>query len=273
VIFGKMLPGSPDSPAVSMESVHYLLKLVAGAPNLRPAWFFDIRQQGEGLADVGTHLVDLVQWTVFPEQAIDYRKDIQVSAGTHWPTTLTLADFQRVTGEKQFPEYLKDAARNGSLDYYCNNSVTYSIRGVFVKLDVKWGFEAAAGVGDTELAVFRGGKSRVEVRQGREEHYRPEVYVVPNTYGMKAGVAAALKSKLAKLASGLELEDRGERLHIIIPERLRIGHEAHFALLVSRFLGLVKDPASLPTWENSCMSAKYYVTTKGVELARREKKP
>jgi predicted dehydrogenase len=272
-IFGKLLPGSADAPAVSMESVHYLLKLVAGAPNLRPAWFFDIRQQGEGLADVGTHLVDLVQWTVFPEQAIDYHKDIQVTAGTHWPTTLTLADFQRVTGEKQFPEYLKDAARSGSLDYYCNNSVTYSIRGVFVKLDVKWGFEAAAGVGDTELAVFRGGKSRVEVRQGREENYRPEVYVVPNTSGMKAGVAAALKSKLAKLASGLELEERGERLHIIIPERLRIGHESHFALLVSRFLGLVKDPASLPAWENSCMAAKYYVTTKGVELARREKKP
>ena len=42
--------------------------------NIRPAWFFDNDEQGEGLNDVGTHLVDLVQWTLFPEQAIDYRK-------------------------------------------------------------------------------------------------------------------------------------------------------------------------------------------------------
>ena len=67
-----------------MESVHYLLKMVAGAPLRRPAWFFDVGQQGEGLSDVGTHLVDLVPWVLFPDQAIDYRAAIQMRRRSGW---------------------------------------------------------------------------------------------------------------------------------------------------------------------------------------------
>ena len=73
-------------PAVYMESVHHLMKVVAGAPNIRPPWFFDTAEQGEGASDIGTHLVDLVQWTLFPDQAIDYRADIRVLAAQRWPT-------------------------------------------------------------------------------------------------------------------------------------------------------------------------------------------
>ena len=67
------MPGTASEPGVYMESVHYLMKMVAGAPNIRPPWFFDTAEQGEGFTDIGTHLVDLVQWTLFPDQAIDYR--------------------------------------------------------------------------------------------------------------------------------------------------------------------------------------------------------
>ena len=65
-VYGEQLKGTPDDPAVYMESVHHLMKVVSGAPNIRPAWFFDTDEQGEGLNDIGTHLVDLVQWTLFP---------------------------------------------------------------------------------------------------------------------------------------------------------------------------------------------------------------
>ena len=91
------------SPAVYMESVHHLMKVVAGAPNIRPPWFFDTDEQGEGLNDIGTHLVDLVQWTLFPDQAIDYRADIRVLAAQRWPTWIPEADFRRVTSEPRFP--------------------------------------------------------------------------------------------------------------------------------------------------------------------------
>ncbi len=107
-LFGTCLEGSVSEPAVHLESVHYLLKEVAGVPMLRPVWFFDIRQQGEGLADVGTHLVDLVQWTLFPEQAIDYGPDLHVLRGERWPTVLAREQFQRVTGERDLPDFLDD---------------------------------------------------------------------------------------------------------------------------------------------------------------------
>jgi predicted dehydrogenase len=274
-VFGRPLSGSPEEPAVYMESVHYLLKLVAGLPNLRPTWFFDVNQLGEGLTDVGTHLVDLVQWTMFPGEAIDYRKDVRVLAGSHWPTVLTLPQFQRVTGDKDFPAYLQGLVREGSLQYFCNNSVTYTIRGVHTKLDVKWDYEAPPGQLDTELAIFRGTRARVEMRQGKNERFVPEVYVVPNASADHAGVRTALLAKVRALQDtwkGLEVKDLGSEFKLVIPEQYRIGHEAHFALLVNTFLKYVKNPGSLPSWEKPNMLAKYYVTTKGVELARQGSK-
>ena len=66
-VFGEPISGTRADPGVTVESVHHIMKQVAGVPNLRPAWFFDISQQGESLADVGTHLVDRVHSTLFPE--------------------------------------------------------------------------------------------------------------------------------------------------------------------------------------------------------------
>ena len=37
----QVLPGTPEEPGVYMESVHHLMKTVAGVAALRPAWFFD----------------------------------------------------------------------------------------------------------------------------------------------------------------------------------------------------------------------------------------
>jgi predicted dehydrogenase len=271
-IFGEPLPGSPEDPAVTLESVHCLLKLVAGVPNQRPAWYFDIHQQGEGLADVGTHLVDQVQWILFPEQALDYRADIRVLGGSRRPTIISEDNFRRVTGERGFPDFLHSAVRPDGLHYFCNNTVTYTLRGIHVKMDVRWDFEAPPeGGGDSETAVFRGSRASVEVRQGREENFRPEVYVVPCAGA--PDVSAALSRRVAALEQrwpGVAVEPLPGRFRIAIPHALRIGHEAHFALLIGRFLQYVKNPGTMPAWEAPGMLSKYYVTTKGVELARKE---
>jgi predicted dehydrogenase len=259
-IFGSILPGSQQEPAVYMESVHHILKLVAGVPNLRPVWFFDIEEQGEALADVGTHLVDLVQWTLFPDRAIDYRGDIRMLSAARWPTTMTAAEFRQVTG-----------VPGEGLDYYCNTSVVYALRGVHTKLDVLWRWEAPEGAGDTHLAVYRGSKSRVEVRQGKEENYRPELVVVPNAVPGDSGVIHALRSKVGALAKqypGVGMEDQGAQLRVTIPDLYRVGHEAHFAQVTNQFFRYVKQPETLPAWEKPNMLAKYYVSTKGVELSR-----
>ena len=258
-VFGQLEVGSATKPAVEMESVHYLLKEVAGVPLLRPAWYFDITQQGEALADIGTHLVDLVQWTLFPEQAIDFKKDIQLTSASRWPTKISLAQFQRVTGEPNFPYYLKPSIPSGYLEYFANDTLTYQLRGVFVKLTVKWGYEAPAGSKDSE-------------RQGKEENYLPMVYVIPTAPEFKAEVGAALKNKIAALQKnypGVSLQSHGDEFQLMIPDALRIGHEAHFALLTRRFLDYVHHPKSLPAWEKPNMIAKYFTTTEGVKLARK----
>lgn len=60
-LFGELVKGTPDEPAITKESVHHFSKIVAGVPLRRPQWFFDVRQNGEGIVDVTTHLVDLIQ--------------------------------------------------------------------------------------------------------------------------------------------------------------------------------------------------------------------
>ena len=70
-MFGELLTGTAEKPALVFESVHYLSKNVAGVPLRRPAWWFDPAIAGEAIADVGTHLADLAMWLAFPGQAFE----------------------------------------------------------------------------------------------------------------------------------------------------------------------------------------------------------
>jgi predicted dehydrogenase len=269
-VFGQLVAGTAVKPGISAKSIHHLMKLVAGIPIRRPVWFFDVEQQGEGLSDVGTHAVDLVTWTAFPKQQIDYRKEIRVLDGKHWPTEISKADFERVTGENDFPGYLSEYVKNGRLEYYCNNAVHYTIRGIHVQLDILWNWEAPLGTGDSYAATFRGTRARVEIRQGIEENYVPELYIVPDP-SAKAAVFAALKKKIAALQTvwpGLSIKETGDEARIVIPGQYRVGHEAHFAQVTNQFFEYLKSPKSVPGWEKTNMLAKYYVSTKGVELGR-----
>ncbi|HEY6404334.1 MAG TPA: putative oxidoreductase C-terminal domain-containing protein [Blastocatellia bacterium] len=267
-VFGTIQKGSESEPAVYMESVHHLLKIVSGAPNIRPAWFFDVKQQGEGVADVGTHLVDLTQWMLFPEQVIDYRKDVNVLSGKRWPTKMTRDEFKRVTNEPSFPDYLAGNVKDGNLEYFCNGSMTYALRGVHVKLDVIWNYEAPSGGGDTHVAWFKGSKSRIEVRQAQAH----TIYVIPNDPSLKTEVMAALQKKVAALQAkypGVAAVDEGEKLRVTFPDKYRDGHEAHFGQVATRFFEYLRNPKAAPAWEKPNMLAKYYTTTKGLEVGSR----
>jgi predicted dehydrogenase len=265
-IFGETLHGSPHEPGVFMESVHYLAKTVAGVPLQRPAWFFDVDQAGEGLADVGTHLVDLVFWILFPNQAIEVA-DVQLLSARRWPTVLDETKFQRVTGEASFPDYLASSIVGGRLDYYCNTQISYVVRGVYVGLNVLWDYEATAGGGDTHFARFRGTRAAVEVRQGAEQRFRPELYVVSDQVGVHRAVAERV-AQLQERIPGVEVVRRGDESQALIPDCYRVGHEAHFGEVTRQFLAYVREPSALPAWEKANMLAKYTITTRGVALAR-----
>jgi predicted dehydrogenase len=271
-VAGAIGPGTEAQPAVEMESVHHILKLVAGAPNLRPSWFFDTEEQGEGLADVATHLVDLVPWMLFPGQPIDCRAEVRVVSARRWPTPLTGDELRRVTGLKSLPTELAERMKDGRLDYFANGEASFAVRGVHARVKVLWNYEAPAGAGDTHTGVVRGRLSRIEVLQGSEQKWQPELYVVPNREADAATLRAALARRIASLAlirPGLAVLDEGTRLRVVVPDRYRVGHEPHFAEVTERFLGYLKDPATLPAWEAANMLAKYRVTTEAVALSRR----
>jgi predicted dehydrogenase len=270
--FGQIVPGSPEEPAVYMESVHYLKKMVAGAPNMRPPWFFNTADQGEGLNDVGTHLVDLVQWTLFPDQAIDAASDVQVLDARRWPTWVSEAGFRSVTNAPGFPGDLADPVVDGRLEYYCNTLVSYALRGIHTTLNVAWDWEPVDAPGDTHFAYYRGTRSRIEVRQTAADGFRPELYVMPAAGASRSQVLAAAEARVAALQPaypGIRAEDRGAEIRISIPDALRVGHEAHFAQVTTGFLACLADRTALPAWERPNMIAKYYVTTHGTELSRR----
>ncbi len=262
-VFGELETGSVSQPAISLFSAHNIMKMVAGVPLRRPAWFFDTTVQGEGLSDVGTHLVDLAQWTAFPDTPIDAAKDVQVLSGRRWPIALTTGQLEAVTGEVR-------AA--GGLDYYCNNSVDYTLRGVHVSVEAVWDWEAPMGAGDVYTAVFRGSKAVAEIRQGVAENHRPELYIAPAAEAWRAEVYAAARRRIAQLQTrwpGLGAAEANGELRLEIPGRFRVGHEAHFAQVANRFFEYVREPGSMPAWERPCMAAKYLVSTKGVDAGAR----
>src|SRR3984893_1054632 len=221
---GEMVTGTAEEPAVYMESVHHLKKVVAGAPNIRPPWFFDTAEQGEGFNDIGTHLVDLVQWTLFPEQTIDYQSEIRILAAQRWPTWIAEQDFHSVTNELRFPESVAALVENGKLAYYCNTLVSYTLRGIHSRLNVIWDWEPPEGSGDAHFAVYRGTRARIEVRQTRADRFLPELFVVPATPALKPQVLQALQAKIEALKRdhpGIGVEDRGAEIHVTVPASMR----------------------------------------------------
>ena len=270
-LFGELEKGSVDDPAVTKESVHHFFKFVSGSPIKRPAWFFDVSQQGEGIVDVTTHLVDLIQWACFPEQIIDYEKDIEVLEAKRWATELTPGEFNRVTHLDGYPEYLKkDMIRDSVLNVYSNGEINYTLKGVHAKVSVIWNYEAPEGTQDTHYSIMRGTKANLTIKQGADEDYKPTLYVEQIGGGQDEDFVAALNKAVEGLQArfpGITVDFRTSEAVINIPDKYKDGHEAHFTQVTEKFLEYLKA-GKLPDWEVPNMIAKYYTTTKGYEMSR-----
>ncbi|MEC5145094.1 putative oxidoreductase C-terminal domain-containing protein [Chitinophaga sp. 212800010-3] len=269
-LFGTLQQGSQADPAVIKKSVHHFKKTVAGRNLVRPSWYMDVRQQGEGITDVTTHLADLVQWTCFPGQVLDYRKDIHVDSATTWPTVLNLHQYSEITGESQFSPALKEVTGKDSLlKVYANGAFDYTIRGVHARISVQWDYEAPAGGGDTHYSLLKGSKAALVIRQDKEQQYQPVLYIEPATTG--AGYTSQLQAAFAKLESsypGIALKPAGKSWEVVIPGHYIKKHEALFSKVMTQFLEYVKT-GSMPAWEVPGMLAKYYTTTHALSIAKR----
>lgn len=269
-LFGQLEKGTPDNPAVTKESVHHFFKYVSGSPLTRPAWFFDVEQEGEGIVDVTTHLVDLVQWECFPEKIIRYDKDIKMLSARSWNTLLSPAQLKEVTQLSEVPAYLnkyKDAA--GNIQVKCNGEINYQINGVHARVSVIWNYRAPEGTGDTHYSILRGTKCNLVIRQGAEQKFQPTLYIEPanKSVAIAADVTAAIASIQGQFP-GISVTPTSAGWEVVIPASYKEGHEAHFARVTEKYLDYLKN-MQLPAWEIPNMLAKYYVTTQARALANK----
>ncbi len=269
-VFGQLQTGTLEEPAITKESVHHFYKNVSGKPLIRPPWFFDVEQQGEGMVDVGTHLVDLVQWEAFPGVVLD-KSDVEILTARRWTTDLTREEFRKVTGLDSYPGYLNKYLDEDLLKVMSNGEINYRLKGVHAKISVIWNFEAPEGTGDTHYSIMRGTGCNLVIRQGDEEGYVPTLYIDANegtdmaTFEMR--LKEAVEGPLSVEFPGVTLKWIAEgRWMLEIPDRYRVGHEAHFGQVTEKYLEYLHS-GMLPDWEIPNMIVKYYTTTEGMKKA------
>ncbi len=271
-VFGGLVTGTAENPAITKESVHHFFKYVSGQALKRPPWFFDVSQQGEGMVDVTTHLVDLIQWEAFPEVSLK-KEDVEIVSSKRWTTDLTPDKFKRVTGMDEFPDYLQKDVDDNVLKVYSNGEINYTLKGKHAKVSVIWNFEAPEGAGDTHYSIMRGNTCNLIIKQGAEQNYVPTLYVEANVdeAGMETfagGLDKAINQDLAVMYPGIQLKKLEDNLWMVeVPDKYRLGHEAHFGQVTEKYLRYLVW-GRLPEWEVPNMIVKYYTTTQGLEKAR-----
>ncbi len=268
-LFGELRTGSPENPAVVKESIHHLFKIVSGAPLRRPQWYFDVNQQGEGIVDVTTHLVDLSLWGTFPDEPIYHETDIEMIEADRWPTMITSQQFENITGASSFPDYLSEQLEDGILPYYSNGEMIFTIRGHHVKVSVEWAYEAPPGGNDTHFSLMRGTLADLVIRQGAGQGYKSTLYVEPAEDADRNAIEAALETAVNHLQGefpGTTYQPSEQGWQLDIPDELYLGHESHFGKVAEAYFGYLVD-GELPNWEVPNMITKYYITTKAREIA------
>ncbi len=269
-VFGELLVGSPENPLITKESVHHFFKYVSGNKIKRPPWFFDVNQEGDGIVDVTTHLVDLIQWECFPGEVIKYKDEIDMLYAKRWATKLMASEFNSVTGLTEYPEYLqKDIVNDSVLNVFSNGEMIYKIRNVHAKVSVTWNYAAPEGAGDTHFSIMRGSRANLVIRQGAKQNYKPILYIEPTGNNDMIDYRKILEKAVKKINlkyPGVKLAGETGIWSLIIPDEYKIGPEAHFGQVTKMYLQYLIE-GDLPDWEVPNMIAKYYTTTQAFEMA------
>ena len=274
-LFGELQKGSPDNPSVIMESVHHFFKKVSGKPLVRPAWYYDIAQQGEGIADVTTHLIDLINWQCFPDEAIHYQSDVKVLSAKHWPTPITLAEFSQSTQTDSFPIYLKQYIKNDVLKVMANGSLNYTVKGICMGMKVTWNYMPPVHGGDTFTSIKKGSKATLKIVQNEKNGFVKELYIQKKPNIDSHTFETQLQKTIEQLQESypfLSVKNKSNGIYLIdIPQEYRLGHEEHFSKVAKAFLHYIRNK-NIPEWENANTLTKYYITTTAVEMAKKENK-
>lgn len=236
-----------DGPALVFDGVHYLDKLVDGAPLRRPWWFFDVRVQGSGAVDIPTHLVDRSQWLV---ESRSGEAPLRLLSADVSATRVPVDAFRRITGEGDFPAALRPLVDGGALSYRCNSELVFRVGDVTVRGATRWDLAPAAGGGDTHSAVARGTRADILMEQGPHTEGRRRLRVEPHADVERAGrrLADTLQAMAGEFPGLAVVPAADGRYEVTVPRELDAGHESHFTKVRDEFLEAVdarRWPAAL----------------------------
>jgi predicted dehydrogenase len=265
-IFGDFDTTGPEPP-IRLTSVHHLEKAVNGAPLRRPPWFFDVRVQGDGLADIPTHLVDQAQ-RLLRRRVAPTGGAAELLAARRWSTPVPRALFARITGVAEFPAELRADVEGDVLAYAGNAELTFQLRGVDVHLTTRWDLTEAPGGGDAHDAAIDGTVARIRIEQGPRTGFRRRLVVAPRRNVPEVG--AALERALAAwqpVYPGIAAVSAPDGLEIEIPAGPGTGHESQFPLVLDEFLQTVDGTGGLDERAADTI-AKYELLARAFVLAR-----
>lgn len=251
-----------DITGVSISSVHHFFKNVNGASLRRPMWYYDVRQQGEGIADVTTHLIDLIFWQCMPDVAVT-PSDITELEACHYPTSVSLEQYERSTGAQAFPDYLSaDVCPDGILNVMSNGRIGFRLKSIPVSVSVRWDYEPVEGGGDTSESLYDGTKASVRMVQNVGTNFDRQLLL-----NVSSSSEGSLLEKLKNSYPDMICTRLGDgRWLLDMPQDKKPGHEAHFNMVAASFLEMI-DRHAVPLWEKTNTLTKYYITTRAVQLS------
>lgn len=263
LFFGRIQQGTETHPAIMESSVHHFYR---GGKGNRPVWFFDVLEQGEGIVDVTTHLIDLTMWKSLPNQIIDYTKDVKVLSAEHWPVYLTRNDFAAATSRSDIPESLKPIMKDSVLEVFSNGTIRYQIKGINAAVKVEWRAATPKDGNDLRSAYAEGTKATLSISQEYGQKH-PGFYAKKGEKVSEEEFQSNLKKAIASLSityPGITLAEGAGKTEIILPAELESKYDPTFKVFLD---SLIKR--DMPDWEVPNTLAKYYITTTALDMVQK----
>ena len=186
-----------------------------------------------------------------------------MTAATRFPTLITLDEYKAVTGAEDFPEYLQQDVEDGVLNVYSNGTIDFVVKGVPVRILMRWDYAPEPGSGDRFHEVIPGSVSSIEIVQDASTGFARKLFI-RTTPELAAKAEAMLKQTWPEVS--IDLSGDG-RYVVEIPQAYRHPHEEHFNMVGADFIDCIRKGAA-PEWEKENTLTKYHITTSAVEQAK-----
>ena len=141
-------------------------------------------------------------------------------------------------------------------------------------MKVLWNWVAPEGSGDTFRSVIKGTKATLLTEQDQAQNFVKQLYIQRPSDLEAESFEENLNRSISRLQEDypfLSYEATStDGLYLInIPQENREAHESHFTYVAEHFFNYLVD-RDMPEWEKHNTLAKYYITTKAVDGAKRD---